>query len=109
MPLATRSTNLPPTAPTLLSPSLNARDHQLLIVAQAAGLKHIGFGPLKKENQDEYFVQVGSYGTQLQGSLFAIFDGHGSYGAHAAAFVNRELPTLLDQQLAKHFGAAEVS
>lgn len=25
---------------------------------QAYGLKHIGFGPLKKENQDEFYIQV---------------------------------------------------
>ncbi len=25
---------------------------------QAAALKHIGFGPMKKENQDEFFIQA---------------------------------------------------
>ncbi len=44
-------------------------------VPQAFGLKHIGFGPLKKENQDEYFVQVGGYGGQREGCCFAVFDG----------------------------------
>ncbi|PNH04171.1 hypothetical protein TSOC_009700, partial [Tetrabaena socialis] len=44
---------------------------------RAAGLKHIGFGPLKKENQDEYFVQVGGYGGQKDGCCYCIFDGQG--------------------------------
>lgn len=42
---------------------------------QAAGLKHIGFGPLKKENQDEYFCQVGGFGGQKDGCCYCIFDG----------------------------------
>lgn len=29
------------------------------LAPQAAGLKHIGFGPFKRENQDEFFIQVG--------------------------------------------------
>jgi hypothetical protein len=28
------------------------------VPARAAGVKHIGYGPLKSENQDEFFIQV---------------------------------------------------
>ena len=72
-------------------------------------MKHIGFGPLKKENQDEYFVQVGGFGGQKEASCYAIFDGHGSYGRNAAAFCCRELPALLDQELRRAFQQAAVS
>jgi hypothetical protein len=30
-----------------------------VVSTRAAGLKHIGFGPFKSENQDEFFIQVG--------------------------------------------------
>lgn len=30
------------------------------IKTSAAGIKHIGYGPLKAENQDEFFIQVGT-------------------------------------------------
>ena len=29
-----------------------------LVATRAAGLKHIGFGPFKRENQDEFFIQA---------------------------------------------------
>jgi serine/threonine protein phosphatase PrpC len=64
---------------------------------------------MKKENQDEYFLQVGNFGGQAAASCYCIFDGHGSYGHKAAAFVLRELPVLLDEQLKAHFQGANVS
>lgn len=75
---------------------------------QASGFKHIGFGPMKKQNQDEYFLQVGNYGGQAAASCYCIFDGHGSYGHHAAGFVLKELPSLLDQYLSAHFNGSTV-
>ena len=53
---------------------------------RAAGLKHIGFGPFKRENQDEFFIQVGEYGGSLNSNLFCVFDGHGTHGKAAAAY-----------------------
>lgn len=73
---------------------------------RASGLKHIGFGPLKKENQDEYFIQVGGFGGQKEASCYAIFDGHGSYGSAAAAFCCRELPQLFEKELQRAFQEA---
>ncbi|GLC59604.1 hypothetical protein PLESTB_001505100 [Pleodorina starrii] len=73
---------------------------------RAAGLKHIGFGPLKKENQDEYFCQVGGFGGQKDGCCYCIFDGHGNYGRDAAQFCRQELPVLFDQELRKYYAKA---
>jgi len=39
-----------------------------LLGMQAAGLKHIGFGPFKRENQDEFFIQVRGYSVHRVGS-----------------------------------------
>jgi hypothetical protein len=33
------------------------------VPARAAGVKHIGYGPLKSENQDEFFIQVSGAGV----------------------------------------------
>ncbi|KXZ55286.1 hypothetical protein GPECTOR_3g422 [Gonium pectorale] len=76
------------------------------VQAKAAGLKHIGFGPLKKENQDEYFCQVGGFGGQKDGCCYCIFDGHGNYGRDAAQFCRQELPVLFDQELRKYYTKA---
>ncbi|GFR39659.1 hypothetical protein Agub_g130 [Astrephomene gubernaculifera] len=73
---------------------------------RASGLKHIGFGPLKKENQDEYFCQVGGFGGQKDGCCYCIFDGHGNYGRDAAQFCRQELPVWFDQELRKHYSKA---
>ncbi|KAG2493088.1 hypothetical protein HYH03_008751 [Edaphochlamys debaryana] len=73
---------------------------------RAAGLKHIGFGPLKKENQDEYFCQVGGFGGQKDGSCYCIFDGHGNYGRDAAHFCRQELPVLFDAELRRYYERA---
>ena len=35
-----------------------------VVATRAAGLKHIGFGPFKEENQDEFFIQVKGVGTK---------------------------------------------
>jgi hypothetical protein len=48
-------------------------------------------------------LQIGHFGGQAEGSCYCIFDGHGSYGGKAAAFVVRELPSLLDSRLRVHF------
>jgi hypothetical protein len=53
---------------------------------RAAGLKHIGFGPFKRENQDEFFIQVGDFGGGVNSNLFCVFDGHGTHGKDAAAY-----------------------
>lgn len=70
---------------------------------QAAGLKHIGFGPFKRENQDEFFIQVGDFGGVPGGNLFCVFDGHGTHGKDAALYSRQLLPRLLDVELRKYF------
>lgn len=69
------------------------------VTTKAAAVKHIGFGPLKKENQDEFYVRVGGFGGQDYCNLFCVLDGHGSNGRGAAAFCRQELPRLLDGHL----------
>lgn len=71
--------------------------------AQAAGLKHIGFGPFKRENQDEFFIQVGDFGGVNGGNLFCVFDGHGTHGKDAALYSRQLLPRLLDVELREYF------
>jgi len=73
------------------------------VALQAAGLKHIGFGPLKKENQDEFFIQVGEFGGLPGSNLFCVFDGHGTFGKDAALYSRQLLPRLLDVELRKYF------
>jgi hypothetical protein len=70
---------------------------------KAAGLKHIGFGPFKRENQDEFFIQVGDFGGVPGGNLFCVFDGHGSHGKDAALASRQLLPCLLDAELRQYF------
>ena len=66
-------------------------------------MKHIGFGPLKRQNQDEYFVQVGGYAGLSNGCLYCIFDGHGTYGGDVASFCQRELPPLLQKEMQSYY------
>lgn len=73
------------------------------VLLQAAGLKHIGFGPFKRENQDEFFIQVGDFGGVPGGNLFCVFDGHGTHGKDAALYSRQLLPRLLDVELRKYF------
>lgn len=73
-----------------------------VFLLQAAGLKHIGFGPFKRENQDEFFIQVGNFGKQHSSNLFCVFDGHGSHGKDAAYHSRQLLPRLLDAELGYH-------
>jgi serine/threonine protein phosphatase PrpC len=75
----------------------------LLVWSQAAGLKHIGFGPFKRENQDEFFIQVGEFGGLHSSNLFCVFDGHGTYGKDAALYSRQLLPRLLDVEMTKYF------
>ncbi|WIA29165.1 hypothetical protein OEZ86_011676 [Tetradesmus obliquus] len=70
---------------------------------RAAGLKHIGFGPFKRENQDEFFIQVGEFGGLHSSNLFCVFDGHGTYGKDAALYSRQLLPRLLDVEMTKYF------
>jgi serine/threonine protein phosphatase PrpC len=66
-------------------------------------LKHIGFGPFKRENQDEFFIQVGEFGGLHSSNLFCVFDGHGTYGKDAALYSRQLLPRLLDVEMTKYF------
>ncbi|KAI8467338.1 MAG: phosphatase 2C-like domain-containing protein [Monoraphidium minutum] len=74
-----------------------------VVSTRAAGLKHIGFGPFKRENQDEFFIQVGHYGSQPGANLFCVFDGHGPHGKDAAACSRQVLPALLEEELKRYF------
>mmetsp|Transcript_39295 Transcript_39295/g.87432 ORF Transcript_39295/g.87432 Transcript_39295/m.87432 type:complete len:468 (-) Transcript_39295:944-2347(-) len=88
----------------LLQQSLptEALDDNVQFRTTAAGLKHIGFGPLKRENQDEFFVQVEHYGGAPAGCCYCVFDGHGTYGGNVATFCRQELTALLDQDLRRY-------
>jgi serine/threonine protein phosphatase PrpC len=67
---------------------------------RAAGVKHIGFGPFKRENQDEFAISLGQgFGGALGGNLFCVFDGHGACGKDAAAYARQQLPLLLDAEM----------
>ena len=70
---------------------------------RAAGVKHIGFGPFKRENQDEFAVSLGqAFGGAGGGNLFCVFDGHGACGKDAAAYARQQLPLLLDAEMRAH-------
>jgi len=55
---------------------------------------------LGKENQDTFCVQE-QLCNGKEGALFAIFDGHGSYGGEVAKFVAEELPKILAEKFEK--------
>lgn len=80
-------------------------DHNYVphVNTRAAGVKHIGFGPLKKENQDEFYIQVGGMGGLPSTNLFCVFDGHGINGKDAAAGSRQYLPAILDRELRTYF------
>lgn len=73
------------------------------MLLQAAGLKHIGFGPFKRENQDEFYIQIGKFGGLHSSNLFCVFDGHGTHGKNAALYSRQLLPRLLDAEVTKYF------
>eukprot|EP00898_Chlorokybus_atmophyticus_P008275 jgi/Chlat1/8449/Chrsp80S07925 len=61
-------------------------------------LTHIGFGPLKRENQDTFYVKENFLSREGQG-LFCVFDGHGSKGRAVATFAQEQLPAILSSLL----------
>ena len=67
--------------------------------AQAAGLTHIGYGPMKRENQDHVSLAAHSFGPAQQGSLFGVFDGHGPWGKPIASACSRLLPYFVQLAL----------
>ncbi|KAF6266617.1 phosphatase 2C-like domain-containing protein [Scenedesmus sp. NREL 46B-D3] len=73
------------------------------VSTRAAGLKHIGFGPFKRENQDEFYIQIGKFGGLHSSNLFCVFDGHGTHGKNAALYSRQLLPRLLDAEVTKYF------
>lgn len=68
-------------------------------------MKHIGFGPIKKENQDDFFVSLGSVGGQANANAFFIFDGHGNNGRHVAEACTAYMPPRLSALLEEFFKA----
>lgn len=81
----------------------------LMVVLQAAGITHIGFGPMKKENQDDFYVQVTGFGSCHNAHLWGVFDGHGKYGKQAATYCASNLPKLLDSKLSTFFSQVGLS
>eukprot|EP01026_Neomeris_dumetosa_P011080 TRINITY_DN14041_c1_g2_i2.p1 TRINITY_DN14041_c1_g2~~TRINITY_DN14041_c1_g2_i2.p1 ORF type:complete len:410 (-),score=67.80 TRINITY_DN14041_c1_g2_i2:376-1605(-) len=71
-------------------------DVEIVPKLTACGMKHIGFGPLKRENQDMFVVKMEEIGMR-KGSLFAVFDGHGMMGRYAAEFAQQIMPLVLNQ------------
>ena len=71
-----------------------------LFTPKAGSVTDIGFGKMKKENQDTYFEGV-EFGGRKDVHVFGVFDGHGTQGLKVAKFVERELPAkLLEKQTA---------
>ena len=65
--------------------------------AQAAGLTHIGYGPLKRENQDSICIEEN--GWLGPGKLYGVFDGHGSLGKPISQRASQMLPHFLGLEL----------
>ncbi len=61
---------------------------------------------MKRENQDEFFIQVEDFGGADDANLFCVFDGHGTYGKDAAAYSRQQLPVLLDAEMRKYFNVS---
>eukprot|EP00899_Mesostigma_viride_P020682 jgi/Mesvir1/28615/Mv01028-RA.2 len=73
----------------------NQTGHMAFKVATAT---HIGFGPLKRENQDEVYVEKCLQGHE-SASVFCVFDGHGARGKDVSTFVRDRLPYILSQAM----------
>eukprot|EP00232_Nephroselmis_pyriformis_P018734 CAMPEP_0182883440 /NCGR_PEP_ID=MMETSP0034_2-20130328/18381_1 /TAXON_ID=156128 /ORGANISM="Nephroselmis pyriformis, Strain CCMP717" /LENGTH=192 /DNA_ID=CAMNT_0025016583 /DNA_START=60 /DNA_END=635 /DNA_ORIENTATION=+ len=67
----------------------------LRLCLKVASGTHIGFGPLKKENQDDLFVAADGFSGEEGTSLFCVFDGHGTEGKTCAVMVQKKLPEKL--------------
>lgn len=67
------------------------------LVLQAAGLTHIGYGPLKSENQDTILVREEAFTDRMgRHSVFGVFDGHGAWGKPIAHQSSQLLPYFVD-------------
>eukprot|EP00976_Prorocentrum_cordatum_P070753 1180052-Prorocentrum_minimum.AAC.2 len=67
-------------------------------VLEASGETHIGYGPLKNENQDEFSVQNTFAGSKSI-SYYAVWDGHGSNGKVVAEMAKKRLTEILEYKL----------
>jgi len=55
-------------------------------------------GKPKPNNQDDFFI-LGSYAQSKSQTLLGVMDGHGVYGHEVSAFVKRQLPLLVENNL----------
>ena len=53
---------------------------------------HLGNPGFKRENQDTAFCQAHGFGGHASGSLFGIFDGHGTGGMAISQHCSQLLP-----------------
>lgn len=65
------------------------------------------YGVRTRENQDEYYLQVGGFGGQPNGCCYCVFDGHGVHGGGVSAFCRRELPRILDSALRANYALSD--
>lgn len=55
-------------------------------------------GKPKPNNQDDFFI-LGNYAQNKSQTLIGVMDGHGIYGHEVSAFVKRQLPLLVENNL----------
>ena len=55
-------------------------------------------GKPKANNQDEFFV-ISNYAQNKSQTLIGVMDGHGIYGHEVSAFVKRQLPLMIENNL----------
>lgn len=55
-------------------------------------------GKPKPNNQDDYLI-IGNYAQNKSQTLLGVMDGHGIYGHDVSAFVKRQLPLLVENNL----------
>ena len=69
-------------------------------VVQASGETHIGYGPLKNENQDEYAVHD-TFADSKSISFYAVWDGHGAHGQVVAKMAKKRVTEVLESALSE--------
>jgi len=76
-----------------------------VVHVRGAGVTHIGYGPLKRENQDIFCVHEEfalSQGVTPKGcSLFGVWDGHGTRGRNVSVFCQQKTPAVLSRLLSE--------
>jgi serine/threonine protein phosphatase PrpC len=89
------------------TPKLKRTSNKLIMGLCSKTLTGTINGKPKANNQDEFFI-ISNFAQNKSQTLIGVMDGHGIYGHEVSAFVKRQLPLLIENNLPYEVTSSEV-